>query len=446
LDFVPQTERELQEMLREIGIDSFDHLIGQIPPDLRCSALNLPKGISESELQDRMRRLAARNVSLSERNSFLGAGAYDHFIPEIVRDLSSRAEFYTAYTPYQPEASQGFLQAMFEYQTAVCELTCMDVSNASLYDGASALAEAVLMASRTKLERSNVLVSRCVHPEYRSVLRTYLKGSQLSVEEVPCEEGATALSEMAKEVDERTAAVVMQSPNFFGSIEDMPRGCEIAHEKGCLFIAVVNPISLGILAPPGEYGADIAVGDGQPLGSELLYGGPYLGFLTCSESLMRKMPGRVIGMTEDVEGNRGFVLTLQTREQHIRRERATSNICTNHALNALRACIYLCSLGKEGIQRVAMLSLQKSHYLLDQLRQVGSLRSTFSSPFFNEFAVRCPVPPAELNRRLAERGVLGGVELGRWYPELKDSLLISVTEKKTKQQIDDFVGAVKEVL
>lgn len=446
MDFVPQTEEELQRMLEDMGVSSFDDLLTQIPSDLRCSPLKLPRGICESDLRDRMGRLAARNVSLSDQKCFLGAGAYDHFIPEVVRDLSSKAEFYTAYTPYQPEASQGFLQAMFEYQTVICELTAMDVTNASLYDGASALAEAVVMALRTKGERSKVLVSLAVHPEYRQVLKTYLQGTSVSIEELPCEEGVTSLSAMEERANDQFAAVVLQSPNFFGCIEDMQRASEIAHERDNFFIAVVNPVSLGILAPPGEYSADIAVGDGQPLGNELSYGGPYLGFMACTESLMRKMPGRVVGMTEDVEGNRGFVLTLQTREQHIRREKATSNICTNHALNALRACIYLCCLGKEGIRQLAELNLRKSHYLFDRLNRIEGLAAIFSSPFFNELALRCALPPAELNRRLAEKGFVGGVELGRWYPELKDSLLLCVTETKSKQQLDDFAAAIEEVL
>ncbi len=446
MDFVPQTEEELQRMLAEIGVRSFEELLEEILPNLKCSQLRLPEGISESELQERLRRLAARNVSVTQCNSFLGAGAYEHFIPEVVRHLSSRAEFYTAYTPYQPEASQGFLQAMFEYQTAMCELTAMDVSNASLYDGASALAEAALMALKAKGERSKVLVSRCVHPEYRTVLKTYLRGSPWGIEEAPYEDGVTVLSAVESQTDEETAAVVVQSPNFFGCVEDMERACAIAHGRGSLFIAVVNPVSLGILTPPGEYGADIAVGDGQPLGNELSYGGPCFGFMACTESLVRKMPGRIVGVTEDVEAKRGFVLTLQTREQHIRREKATSNICTNHALNALRACIYLCALGKEGIRRLAELNVQKSHYLFDKLSGMGGVTPTFSSAFFNEFAVRCPAAPAELRKRLAEKGILSGIELGRWYPELKDSFLICVTESKTKEQLDDFVAALKESL
>lgn len=446
MDFVPQTEEELQRMLEEIGVRSFDDLLRQVLPDRKPSPLNLPQGISEAELQERLGQLASRNVSLSCGNSFLGAGAYDHFIPEVVRDLSSRAEFYTAYTPYQPEASQGFLQAMFEYQTAICELTAMDVTNASLYDGASALAEAVFMALRTKGEGSKVLVSRCVHPEYRTVLKTYLRGSRARIEEIPYEDGVTALSAVEKSACEGAAALVLQSPNFFGCIEDMGRACEIAHGNGSVFIAVVNPISLGVLSPPGEYGAEIAVGDGQPLGNDLSFGGPYLGFLACTESLMRKMPGRIVGMTEDADGKQGFVLTLQTREQHIRREKATSNICTNHALNALRACVYLCCLGKGGIRRLAELNLQKSHYLFDRLSRINGVSPAFSSAFFNEFVIRCPIPPSELNERLAAKGILGGVELGRWYPELKDSLLVCVTETKTKEQLDDFAAGVEEVL
>jgi glycine dehydrogenase subunit 1 len=446
VDFVPQTEDELQQMLRETGSDSFEDLLARISPGLKSSPLDLPKGISEPALQERASRLAGRNVPLSKRNSFLGAGAYDHFIPEVVRDLSSRTEFYTAYTPYQPEASQGFLQATFEYQTAVCELTAMEVSNASLYDGASALAEAVLMALRARKGRSKVLVSRAVHPEYRTVLRTYLRGMPASVEELPAEEGVTDLASIEEQADDQTAAVVLQSPNFFGSIEDMQGASEIAHARSSLFIAVVNPISLGILVPPGEYGADIAVGDGQPLGGDMSYGGPYLGFMTTTESLMRKMPGRVVGMTDDADGKRGFVLTLQTREQHIRREKATSNICTNHALNALCACIYLCCLGRRGLRHVAELNLQKSHYLFDRLCTIKGLTPAFLAPFFNEFTLCSPIPPDELNRRLAQRGILGGVQLTRWYPGMTDRLLVCVTETKSKEQLDEFIDAVREVL
>lgn len=455
MDFVPQTEEELQRMLEEIGVRSFDELLKQISPDLKCSPLNLPglsseaspaEGMSELELQEHMRRLAARNVSLCNINSFLGAGAYDHFIPEAVGALSSRAEFYTAYTPYQPEASQGLLQAMLEYQTAICELTAMEVSNASLYDGASALAEGVLMAMRTKGERSKVLISRAVHPEYRTVVKTYLKGSAIQIEELSFENGVTTLSAAEGRADDQTAAIVLQSPNFFGCIEDMGRACQIAHARGSLFVSAVNPVSLGLLTAPGEYGADIAVGEGQALGNDLSFGGPYLGFMACTESLMRKMPGRIVGMTEDADGKRGFVLTLQTREQHIRREKATSNICTNHTLNALRACIYLCCLGKEGIRRLAELNLQKSHYLFDRLSKIEGVVPAFSSPFFNEFAVRCSLPPAQVNERLAEKGIIGGVELGRWYPELKDCLLVCVTETKSKEQLDEFVAALQEVL
>ncbi len=447
MDFVPQTEEELQAMLREIGVDSFEALLTQIPGDLLCSPLNLPPGISEKELADRLGGMSAENVWFSHL-CFLGAGAYDHFVPEVVRDLASRSEFYTAYTPYQPEASQGFLQAMFEYQTAICELTAMPVTNASLYDGASALAEAVLMALRAKTGRSKVLISRAVHPEYRQVLQTYLGGASVAIEELPFEEGVTSLSALEERIDDQAAAVVLQSPNFFGCIEDMQRASELAHEKGYLFIAVVNPISLGLLSPPGEYNADIAVGDGQPLGNDLSFGGPYLGFLACTESLMRKMPGRVIGMTEDVDGNRGFVLTLQTREQHIRREKATSNICTNHALNALRACIYLCCLGKEGIRRLAEMNVQKSHYLFDCLSEIEGFHPTFSAPFFNEFAIRFPLPPSQFNKRLAEKGILGGagVELGRWYPELEDSMLICATEMKARFQLDALALTLEEEL
>ena len=432
-------------MLDAIGVKAFDELLGNIPDELKRRELRLPPGLPEQALREQLLALSRRNADVMTHQSFLGGGAYDHFIPTVVNALASLPEFVTGYTPYQAEASQGNLQAMFEYQTAMCELTGMDISNSSLYDGASAVAEAAIAALNVKRGRRKLVVSEAVHPDYRTVLRTYMRGLGIEIAEAPVtRNGLTDFAALDEATDDATAAVIVQSPNFFGCIEAMTAAAAVAHRKNALLVAVVNPISLGVLAPPGEFGADIAVGEGQPLGIPLAYGGPYLGFFTCTEQVMRKVPGRLVGMTTDRKGRRGFVLTLQAREQHIRRDKATSNICTNEALMALRALIYLCALGREGVREVGELNLRYSHYAAGQVGAVPGFELRFDAPFFNEFVVRCPAEPAEVNRQLRqEAGIIGGLDLGRWYPELKDCLMLCVTETKTKDNIDALAAALE---
>ena len=432
-------------MLEAIGVSSFDELLADVPDELKRFELRLPPGLPEQALREVLLGLSGRNANVMTTQSFLGGGAYDHFIPVVVNALASRHEFVTSYTPYQAEASQGNLQAMFEYQTAMCELTAMDISNSSLYDGASAVAEAAIAALNVKRKRQKLVVSSAVHPDYRTVLATTMHGLGIEVVEVPFTDGGTTdLDALEAAVDAETAAVIVQSPNVFGCIEEMASAADVAHDEGALFVAVVNPVSLGVLVPPGEYGADIAVGEGQPLGIPLAYGGPYLGFFTCSEKVMRKIPGRLVGMTADRKGRRGFVLTLQAREQHIRRDRATSNICTNQALMALRALIYLCTLGCEGIREVGALNVRTSHYAAEKVTAIPGFERRFEAPFFNEFVVKCPDDPAKINGRLwHDAGIIGGLELGRWYPELDECLMLCATETKTKAHIDTLAAALE---
>ncbi len=441
MNYIANTEKERVEMLEAIGVRCFEELLADIPEDLRIARLNLPPPLSELELLRHLQEISDQNMDLDHTISFLGAGAYDHFIPSVVPYLTSRGEFSTAYTPYQPEVSQGTLQSVYEYQSLICELTAMDVSNASLYDGASAMSEAAILAAHLG-KRREIVVSRSVHPEYRQVLDAYLHGLEIPVREIPTVNGCTDLDVLREHVRSDTAAVLVQQPNFFGCLEPMTEIGEIAHAQGALFVAAVYPISLGLLKPPGDYGADIAVGEGQPLGNPISFGGPYLGFFATNQKLLRKIPGRIAGMTHDVDGKRGFVLTLQAREQHIRREKATSNICTNQALNALAACIYLSVLGKQGMREVAELNLQKSHYAFDQICAMNGYEPLFDQPFFNEFAIRCPQVPDTINRRLLEQNILGGVPLGNFYPEWQNTMLFCVTEQRTKEDIDQLVKAL----
>ncbi|MEA3485426.1 MAG: aminomethyl-transferring glycine dehydrogenase subunit GcvPA, partial [Candidatus Aerophobetes bacterium] len=391
ISYIPNTEDDQRKMLEEIGIESIDDLFKNIPLHLRGrTKFNLPPSLSEMELVREMKKLGRKNANLDEYVSFLGAGGYDHFIPAVVEHLSSRAEFYTSYTPYQAEASQGTLQAIYEYQSLICNLFKMDTCNASVYDGATALAEAVILAHNVN-HRQKVLIAKTIHPEYRQVLSTYIERTLgLSIIEIGYRDGVTDLAELEEKVDEDTSCVVVQNPNFLGCLEEVKKMEEIAHKFGSLYIVSVDPISLGLLIPPGDYNADIAVGEGQPLGNHLNFGGPYLGIFTCKKEFLRKMPGRIVGETTDKKGERGFVLTLQTREQHIRREKASSNICTNQGLNALRADIYLSTLGEEGLREVANLCLQKSHYAAEKISQIPGFKLSFNSPFFKEFSVKCP--------------------------------------------------------
>lgn len=443
MPYIPTTPAEREEMLRACGMSSLEELFADIPEEVKLKReLDLPAPLAEAEVLRHLQELAGKNRV--DMISFLGAGAYEHYIPSVVNALLSRSEFYTAYTPYQPEVSQGTLQAIFEFQSLICELTGLEVATASHYDGATAMAEAGLLACAAT-RRNKLLVSRAVNPQYRAVLKTYTWGQGIELVEIPWEDGRTSLEALSHLVSRDVAGVILQQPNFVGQLEDMSEACELAHKAGALFIAVVNPISLGLLAPPGEYGADLAVGEGQSLGNPLNFGGPYLGFLAAKENLVRRLPGRIAGQTVDTKGNRGFVLTLQAREQHIRREKATSNICSNEALCALAATIYLACLGKKGLKEVAEQCLLKAHYAYEELLKVEGINPVFTGPFFHEFALRAARPPKEVANHLAKRGIAGGFELGRFYPELEGAMLFCVTEARTKSEIDALVKALKEL-
>ena len=443
--YIPNTKDERQKMLKEIGYSSIEELFGDIPEEIRLDRdMAIPGPMSEMELLKYMRELASSNKHTGEYTCFLGAGAYDHYIPSAIDHIISRADFYTAYTPYQAEISQGTLQAIFEYQTMICELTGMEVSNASMYDGATAVAEAVLMACQAT-RRSHVVMAKSMHPEYRQVATTYAKFQDIAVTEIGYRDGMIDIDALEKAVTKDTAAVVIQSPNFFGIIEDIELIAELAHKNKALLIVCADPISLAILKSPGELGADIVVGEGQSLGNPLSFGGPYFGFFATTQKLMRRMPGRIVGETTDKDGNRGFVLTLQTREQHIRREKATSNICTNQALNALMATIYLSLMGREGLKEVAYQCVQKSHYLYDKLIATGLFTPIFKGPFFKEFALKSSIPVDKLNRHLLDKGIIGGYSLKKAYPELDGGWLIAVTEKRTREEMDALVERVGEI-
>jgi len=445
--YLPLTAAERDEMLKVIGRASVEELWTEIPAAVRLRRpLALPPALADADLLAHLRELADRNGHADRLACFLGGGAYDHVIPSVVWHLAGRAEFYTAYTPYQAELMQGELQATYEYQSMLCELTAMDVANASMYDGASALGEAAVMG-RDLTGRSQVVVSSAVHPHAREVLRTYTQHLGITVADVPHHAGRTTLDAIRAAIGAGTAAVIIQSPNVFGCIEDGERLAQAAHDAGALLVVSIgDPLSLGLLQPPGAYGADIVTGEGQPLGNHLSFGGPYLGLLATRAAFVRRMPGRLVGVTNDRDGRRGFVLTLQTREQHIRREKATSNICTNEALNALAAGIYMAALGRQGIRRVAEVCARRAHYARERLCTIPGVRAAYDAPVFHEFALRVPVAPEVLNARLAERGILGGLPLGEWYPDLADGWLVCVTEARTRAQIDALVAATAEAV
>lgn len=443
MDYIPHTSDEIRAMLDEIGVESVDALFEGIPGELRIEGLELPAPWSEMEAWRTMSGLSRRLEDGYPTLSFVGGGAYEHFIPSVVEEVVGRSEFYTCYTPYQAEVSQGTLRTIFEFQSMVCELTDMEVANASMYDGASALAEAVLMGLRIR-EGSKILVPRSLHPLYRRVMETYLSGLTVRVEEIPWTGRGTMDPEViAARVDGDTSSVVVQSPNFLGGLEPTVEIADALGNEDALLIAVVNPLSLGLLEPPGTYGADIAVGEVQPLGIPLSFGGPYAGFFATKMTYVRKMPGRLVGETVDVEGRRGYVLTLQTREQHIRREKATSNICSNQALCALRATVYLASLGPRGLEEVAQMNWDRSHDLGEQLAVLPDVERVFDGPFFNEFVVRVPGSAAECLQALRREGICGGLDLGRFYPEMGDHLLVCATEMKTDADLDRCVEAWK---
>ncbi|MCL6611245.1 MAG: aminomethyl-transferring glycine dehydrogenase subunit GcvPA [Peptococcaceae bacterium] len=440
--YVINTGEDRREMLARIGAGSVEDLFRDIPAEVRLKQpLNLPHPMAEPELARHLREMSAANRNLDEYACFLGAGAYDHYVPQIVDQLLLRSEFYTAYTPYQPEISQGTLQAVFEYQSLICALTGMEAANASLYDGASALAEAALMACG-ETKRDRVVLSETVHPEYRETVRTYLRYRGVEVTECPETGGVTDPERLMGMVDGRTAAVLIQQPNFFGCLEQAPEIGEAARRHGALFVVCADPVSLGVLEAPGEYGADIVVGEGQGLGNQLSFGGPCLGFMACRQKLVRRMPGRLVGQTADKHGRRGFVLTIQAREQHIRREKATSNICSNEALCALAAAIYLSCLGKEGLRRVADLCLQKAHYAHGLITSLEGVSSSFKAPFFKEFAVRLEEDPAGVNRRLLKDKIIGGLDLGRFYPRYSGHMLLCCTELRTREEIERLAAGI----
>ena len=429
-------------MLKSLGLEKMDDLFQSIPASVPQHAPNLPAPCSEAEVLQEALRLSQKNLGTDRYLSFLGAGAYDHYIPSAVGHLIGRSEFYTAYTPYQPELSQGTLQSIYEFQTMICQLTGMEVANASMYDGASALAEAALMAMRiTKKHR--LLLSPWLHPHYRQVLETYLSGLSVELVEAPSRDYRIDPDAPKSLLTDDTAALLMQSPNFLGFIEDLPALGSLLADHPALLVTAVNPISLGLLISPGESHADIAVGEGQPLGLPLSFGGPYFGFFATRQKYVRQLPGRLVGATHDAQGQTGYVLTLQTREQHIRREKATSNICSNQALCALAATIYLSLLGKEGLREVAERNMANSHYLAEQICEISGFEPLGSAPFFNEFPLRVPVAPEEINRKLLEQGIIGGLVLGRYFPELDDCLLFCATETKSVEDLDHLAEVLE---
>jgi glycine dehydrogenase subunit 1 len=436
--YLPMTETDKKAMLEEIGISDVQELFNDIPESVQFKGeYNIKKAKSETALLKELTLLASKNADLRSHTSFLGAGVYDHYMPVIVDHVLSRSEFYTAYTPYQPEISQGELQAIFEFQTMICELTGMDVANSSMYDGGTALAEAAMLSSgHTK--RKKVLLSSTVHPETKDVVKTYAKGQYVEVVEIPYQDGVTDLEALKSEMGDDIAAVIVQYPNFFGRIEPMKELEEIIHANKAMFVVSSNPLSLGALTPPGAFGADIVAGDAQPFGIPTSFGGPHCGYFAVTNKLVRKIPGRLVGQTKDDQGRRGFVLTLQAREQHIRRDKATSNICSNQALNALAASVAMTALGKKGVKEMAVSNIQRAHYTKKAFENKG-FTIAFNGPCFNEFVVVLNKPVKEVNQQLLQEGIIGGYDLGRDYPELKNHMLVAVTELRTKEEIDLFV-------
>ncbi len=438
MPYILNTSAQIKEMLNELGLSSLDELYGHLPQEVRTGNPDIASGLSEAEVKSYIESLAKQNSSIENFNSFLGAGIYDHYIPSALNHILYRTEFYTPYTPYQPECSQGVLQAIYEYQTFICLLTGMDVSNASLYDGASSLSEAVLMALRIT-KRNKVIVSETTHPEYRKTVRTYLSGVDCSINEVGfCPDGLIDFDFLKKEIDEDTACIVVQSPNFFGLIEDLEEIGRFAKAKGAVFVLTANPMSLSILKQPADLGVDIVCGDGQPFGGGMNFGGPTFGFLATKEKYTRQIPGRIAGKTKDADGAFAFCLTLQTREQHIRRQRATSNICSNQSLNAVGAAIYLSLMGKDGLQNVALRSTAMAHYLYSKLKQTHKVKLPFGERFFNEFVWQIE-PSAGILAKLKQNKIIAGLALDNFYPNLKNHILSACTEKKSKDDIDKFV-------
>ena len=430
--YIPSTIDEQAEMLAALGIDSIDQLFADIPDEFRNPTLNLPAPLSELEIQQELGQMAGKNRPLGSGPSFLGAGSYHHFIPSIVKALITRGEFLTAYTPYQAEASQGTLQVIYEFQTLICNLYGMEVANAGMYDGATSLAEATLMACRVT-KREKVVLADTISPAYIDVIRTYCQSQDIAVEVVDPSNPA---------LDDETACLVLQYPNYYGYIEDQQKLVDAAHAQGALAVISCDPTAMGMLQTPGHYGADIVTGDGQPLGIPTSYGGPYVGLFAAKQEFIRQMPSRLSGRTLDKNGKTGYVLTLQTREQHIRRERATSNICTNEALYALAATIYLAAMGKQGMRQVAELCYHKAHYAAAQIGELPGYSLPINGPFFQEFVIQCPASATEVNKKLMDRNILGGLDVSEKVP---NGMLLCVTEMNSKEDIDALVAALSEI-
>lgn len=441
--YLSTTEHDRQAMLDAIGVGSIDALFDVVPNQVRFPNVNLPAPMNEAELLRELRRMSSTNANAHTHSIFLGAGAYNHFVPSAVDAILRRSEFYTAYTPYQPEIAQGTLQAIFEYQTLICALTGMDAANASHYDGATAMAEAAVMALTSTRNKRTIVVAPTVHPQHRQVLRTYLQG--LGVRIVGDEDPQASLDDVLAQVDDSTAALIVQTPDFLGQLHDLRPLADKVHAVKGLLIAHVDPVALGVFQSPGAAGADIVTGEGQSLGIPLSYGGPYLGIFACKEQYIRRMPGRLAGATVDLDGQVGYVLTLQTREQHIRREKATSNICTNQGLMMLASTVHMSLLGKTGLRQVAELCYHRAHYAANEIAKIPDYEIVANGPFFKEFAVRTPQPVAEINRHLAKHGIIGGYDLKDDYPHVGDAMLIAVTEMNTKSDIDALVQALRAV-
>ncbi|UOQ49373.1 aminomethyl-transferring glycine dehydrogenase subunit GcvPA [Gracilibacillus caseinilyticus] len=441
--YIPDTDQDKKEMLQFLNIHSINELFSDLPSTIMLdNDLNIPEAIPEPLLMKQMQQLAAQNIHANQYSSFLGAGTYDHYIPIVVNHVISRSEFYTAYTPYQPEISQGELQAIFEFQTMVCELTGMDVANSSMYDGFTAVAEAASLAVAST-KRSNVLISKSVHPESRAILNTVSSGPEFTVEEIDLLTDVTDLEHLSEQTNQQTAAIIVQYPNFFGSIEDLREIKKIANEHGVLLIVSANPLALALLQAPGKLGADIVIGDMQPFGIPMSYGGPHCGYFAAKKKWMRKIPGRIVGQTTDDKGNRGFTLTLQAREQHIRRDKAASNICSNQALNALASSVCLAALGKQGIQQMAHLNVEKADYMAKRLADQGFIIKN-NAPFFNEFIVELPQATCQVTDKLLQAGIIGGYDVSKYYGT-DNLLLIAVTEQRSKEEIDQFVNVLGEL-
>jgi glycine dehydrogenase subunit 1 len=445
MSFNPHTAEDRAEMLEAAGISSVEEMFAPVPERVRFPELHLPRQLTEMEAAARLQELADKNIVPPPADIYLGAGSYQHYIPATVNQILSRGEFYTAYTPYQPEVAQGTLQVIYEFQSMVAELLGMEVANASMYDGATALAEGALVAVSSTRKKTQIVLSGTVHPAYREVLHTYVESGHVDVTDVAPSGSPFVMTaeDLKAQFTDQLACVVVQYPNFYGAIEDLETIADVVHAAGGLLVVATAPVPLGLIKPPGELGADVVTAEGQPLGVPQSYGGPYVGLLATRTSFIRQMPGRLAGITIDAEGKRGYVLTLQTREQHIRREKATSNICTNQGLMATAATVYMSSVGPEGFREVATACYQNAHYLADQLTNLDGFSLAFEQPFFHEFTIKCPQPAREINQRLLDAGILGGFDLGAVDPALDTYLVLCATELNTKDGIDRLIGALR---